>query len=107
MKHAKICTNELCTEKKKKHKKESEVYCIYCGKPFTHVCSKSKCEVPIAPDSEESLCPVHLEEARKRAERSFELAKKAALAVATVGVCAHYISHGLGLKKKKEKKKKK
>ena len=106
MKHAKICTNEKCTEKKKKHKKDSETFCIYCGQPLCHVCKQSKCTEPIDPASEEAYCDVHLAERKKKAERNFEIAKKAAFAVATVGFSAHVICHGLGIKKEKKKKKK-
>lgn len=107
MKHAKICTNELCTEKKKKRKAEAEAFCRYCGLPLAHVCKQKKCLERIPAGSEEAYCPVHLEESRKRAKRNFDLLKKAAVAVGTLAVSAHYISYGLGLKKKKEKKKKK
>ena len=106
MKHAKICTNELCTEKKKKRKAEAEAFCRYCGLPLAHVCKQKKCLERIPAGSEEAYCPVHLAERKKKAERNFEIAKKAAFAVATVGFSAHVICHGLGIKKEKKKKKK-
>ena len=107
MKHAKICTNELCTEKKKKRKKESEIFCPYCGQSLSHVCKYKKCLAPIDPASEDAYCPIHLEEAKRKAERNFEIAKKATFALATVGFSAYVICHGLGIKKEKKKKKKK